>query len=291
VDTTQLVEQERGRLFGIAYRLLGSVADAEDAVQETFLRWEQSERAAIDNPPGWLTTVLTRHCIDQIRSARARREARTTPWMPEPLLQQEADEVDPAERVTLDESVSLAMLVVLETLSPAERAVFVLHDVFGLTFEEIAAMVERTPAACRQLAARARRNVEARRPRFDANAEQQRQVVAAFLEASTKGDLPSLLRMLDPSVVLRADGGGKVRAAEKPVHGPEKVAQVVLGGLKWYPGLSGRLIGVNGGTGALVTHRGSVIAVVGVSVAGGLITEIDLVVNPDKLQRASDPAL
>jgi RNA polymerase sigma-70 factor (ECF subfamily) len=268
------------------------VADAEDAVQEAFLRWEQADHSAVENPRGWLTTVITRLCIDQLRSARARRESYFGTWLPEPIS--EATDVsgyDPAAGVELDESVSLAMLVVLETLSPAERAVFVLHDVFGLTFEEIAAMVERKPAACRQLAARARRNVEARRPRFDTDVEQQRQVVAAFLEASTGGDLPSLLRVLDPSVVLRADGGGKVRAAGRPVHGREKVAQVVLGGLKWYPGLSGRLVGVNGGTGALVIHGGTVIAVVGVSVAGGLITEIDLVVNPDKLERFSGRAL
>jgi RNA polymerase sigma-70 factor (ECF subfamily) len=285
VDTTQLVEQERGRLFGIAYRLLGSVADAEDAVQETFLRWEQSERAAIDNPPGWLTTVLTRHCIDQIRSARARREARTTPWMPEPLLQQEADEVDPAERVTLDESVSLAMLVVLETLSPAERAVFVLHDVFGMEFEEVGAAVGRTPVACRQLASRARRHVEERRPRFEADAVQQRRVVAAFLDAAGRGDLEALLPLLDPSVVLRAEGGGAFPVAGRPIHGAARVAKVLTGGLKLFPTLARRPVTVNGGSGVLLSIDGELVAAVGISVAGGVITEIDVVANPAKLRR------
>jgi RNA polymerase sigma-70 factor, ECF subfamily len=285
VDTTQLVERERGRLFGIAYRLLGSVADAEDAVQETFLRWEQSERAAIDNPPGWLTTVLTRHCIDQIRSARARREQRSTPWMPEPLLQQEADEVDPAERVTLDESVSLAMLVVLETLSPAERAVFVLHDVFGMEFEELGATVGRTPAACRQLASRARRHVEERRPRFDADAAQQRRVVAAFLDAAGRGDLEALLPLLDPSVVLRSEGGGALPVAGRPVHGAAKVAKVLTGGLRFFPTLVRRPVTLNGGTGVLISLDGELVAAVGVTVAGGVITEIDVVANPAKLRR------
>ena len=285
MSTAELAERERGRLFGVAYRLLGTVADAEDAVQETFLRWEQADHEAVRNPGGWLTTVLTRHCLDQLRSARARREAYIGPWLPEPIVEV-ADMMaeDPAERVALDESVSLAMLIVLQTLSPAERAVFVLHDVFGMDFEQVAETVGRTPAACRQLAARARRHVEERRPRFDPDAAEQRRLVAAFLDASTRGDLDALLPLLDPSVVLRADGGGKVRAAGRPVEGAEKVAQVVLGGQRWYPSpWAGRLVAVNGGTGALLSMDGEVLAVVGITVAGGRITEIDVVANPDKL--------
>jgi RNA polymerase sigma-70 factor (ECF subfamily) len=286
-DTAELAEREGRRLFGVAYRLLGTVAGAEDAVQETFLRWEQSDRAEVENPGGWLTTVLTHHCLDQLRSARARREAYVGTWLPEPLLRSvDMVAADPAERVTLDESVSMAMLVVLETLSPAERAVFVLHDVFGLTFEEVGSMVGRAPAACRQLASRARRHVEERRPRFDPDAAEQRRVVAAFLDASVRGDLDALLPLLDPSVVLRADGGGKVPAAGRPVDGPERVARVLLAGRTWYPGLAARLVAVNGGTGVLMTIGGEVVAAVGVTVAGGRITEIDLVVNPDKLERA-----
>lgn len=285
--TAELAEREGRRLFGVAYRLLGTVADAEDAVQETFLRWEQADRSAVQNPSGWLTTVLTRHCLDQLRSARARREAYVGPWLPEPLVEV-ADMVaeDPAERVTLDESVSLAMLVVLETLSPAERAVFVLHDVFGMDFDEVARMVGRAPAACRQLASRARRHVEERRPRFDPDAAEQRRVVTAFLDASARGDLQGLLALLDPSVVLRADGGGKARAAGRPIEGPEQVARVLLAGRKWYPDLASRMIAVNGGTGALMTEGDEVLAIVGVTVADGRITEIDLVANPDKLSGA-----
>lgn len=290
VDTAELVDRERWRLFGVAYRLLGTMADAEDAVQETFLRWEQADRAAVQNPGGWLTAVITRHCLDQLGSARARREAYVGPWLPEPLVEV-GDPMagDPAERVTLDESVSMAMLVVLETLSPAERAVFVLHDVFGLSFEEVGSMVGRTPVACRQLASRARRHVEERRPRFDPDAAEQRRVVAAFLDACARGDLDALLPLLDPSVVLRADGGARVRAARRPVAGPVAVARVLLAGLTWYPGLAGRLLAVNGGTGALVTLGGEVLGVVGVTVAGGRITEVDLVVNPDKLGRVHVP--
>ena len=286
-DTAEVAEREGRRLFGVAYRLLGTVADAEDAVQETFLRWEQADRSAIENPGGWLTTVLTRHCLDQLRSARARREAYVGPWLPEPMVEV-ADMVaeDPAERVALDESVSLAMLVVLETLSPAERAVFVLHDVFGMDFEDVAETVGRTPAACRQLASRARHHVEERRPRFDPDAAEQRRVVAAFLDASARGDLDGLLALLDPSVVLRADGGGKVRAAGRPIEGSEQVARVLLAGRKWFPALAGRLVAVNGGTGALMTEGDQVLAVVGVTVSGGRITEIDLVANPDKLSGA-----
>lgn len=262
------------------------MADAEDAVQETFLRWQQApDREAVQNPPGWLTTVLTRYCLDQLRSARARRETYAGTWLPEPMV-----EDDPSDRAELDESVSVAMLVVLETLSPAERTVFVLHDVFGFEFEEIASIVDRTPAACRQLASRARRHVQERRPRFDPDAAEQRRVAAAFLDASNRGDLGGLLKLLDPSVVFRADGGGKVPAAGEPVVGPERVAQVVLAGARWYPGATFRLATVNGGPGVLTVQEGRVIGVTAVVVAGGRITAIDAVVNPDKLGRAAPPA-
>jgi RNA polymerase sigma-70 factor (ECF subfamily) len=285
--TAELAEREGRRLFGVAYRLLGTVADAEDAVQETFLRWEQTDQATIEKPRGWLTTVLTRYCLDQLRSARARREAYVGTWLPEPLVAEgDAMAEDPGERVVMDESISLAMLVVLQTLSPAERAVFVLHDVFGLGFEEVATVVGRTPAACRQLATRARRHVEERRPRFDPDAAEQRRVVGAFLDASARGDLEALLRLLDPSVVLRADGGGMVAAAGRPVRGAERAARVLRAGQTWYPGMTARMVAVNGGAGALMTADGEVVAVVGVTVAGGRITAIDIVVNPEKLEGA-----
>lgn len=286
-DTTELVRRERGRLFGIAYRLLGTVSDAEDAVQEAFLRWEEADHDAIENPAGWVTTVLTHYCLDQLKSARRQRETYVGTWLPEPLVTVEDPAADdPAARVTLDESVSLAMLVVLETLSPAERAVFVLHEVFGISFEEVAVMVGRTPAACRQLASRARRHVQERRPRFDSDAAGQRRILATLIDAVAKGDLDALLPLLDPSVVLRADGGGRVRAARRPVVGSEQVAKVLMGGRTWYPEYSVRLVAVNGGTGILVTWAGEVLSLVCIAVAGGRITEIDMVVNPEKLRRA-----
>jgi len=282
MDTTELVGRERGRLFGLAYRLLGTVSDAEDAVQETLLRWEQADHGTIENPSGWLTRVLTRYCLDQLRAARRQRETYVGPWLPEPLLARTgAVADDPAEQVTLDESVSLA-----ETLSPAERAVFVLHEVFGLDFEEVADMVGRTPRACRQMASRARRHVQQRRPRFDPDAAEQRRIVAAFLDATTQGNLDGLLPLLDPSVVLRADGGGRARAAGRPVVGAEQVARVVLAGRTWYPGFAAHLIALNGGTGILATRDGEVLGLVGLTVAGGKITEIDLIVNPEKLRGA-----
>lgn len=287
-DAGPVVERERGHLLGVAYRMLGSRAEAEDAVQETFLRWTEADQAGIGNPGAWLTTVLTRHCLDRLKSARARREEYVGTWLPEPLLEGGLPGADPAERVTLDESVSLAMLVVLETLSPAERAVFVLHDVFGLSFEEVSTMVGRAPAACRQLGARARRHVEERRPRATPDASEQRRVVAAFLDASLRGDLDALLRLLDPSVVLRADSGGRVPAAKRPVDGPERVAGVLMTGRLWYPGAVARTAAVNGGTGVVVTQGGSILAVIGVTVAEGRITEVDIIVNPDKLRELGD---
>ena len=289
LDTDQVVSEERGRLFGIAYRMLGTVADAEDAVQETFVKWHQADQERVERPRGWLTTAITRYCLDQLRSARARRETSVGTWLPEPIVEDDRMALtDPAERVTLDESVSLAMLVVLETLSPAERAVFVLHDVFGLEFEEVATMVGRTAAACRQLGSRARRHVEERRPRFDPDAEEQRRVVMAFLDATSRGDLDRLLTLLDPSVVARGEGGGRIPVGRQPIHGAARVAKVLSGGLKLLPGATGRLVGVNGGTGVLISHEGRVIAIVGITVANGLITEIDTVANPAKLQRAAD---
>jgi RNA polymerase sigma-70 factor (ECF subfamily) len=289
LDTEQVVMEERGRLFGIAYRMLGTVPDAEDAVQETLIKWHQADRAQIEHPSGWLTTVITRHCIDQLRSARARRETYMGTWLPDPIVAGDTlVQADPSERVALDESLSMAMLVVLETLSPAERAVFVLHDVFGLEFDEIRRMVGRTAAACRQLASRARRHVEARRPRFDPDAEEQRRVVAAFLDASNRGDLDGMLALLDPSVVMRSEGGGKVHVARHPVRGADRVGKVLRGGFKQFAGAVGRIVAVNGGTGALISMEGRILGVVGITVAGGRITEIDAVFNPDKLQRFAD---
>lgn len=286
VDIDEVVAEERSHLFGVAYRMLGSVADAEDAVQEAFIKWHQADQEKIERPRGWLTTAITRYCLDQLKSARARRETYVGQWLPEPLVDTDMHTMqpDPGEKVALDESLSLAMLVVLETLSPAERAVFVLHDVFGYEFEEVATMVDRSSAACRQLASRARKHVEDRRPRFEADAEEQRRVVEAFLDAGTRGDVQGLLALLDPSVVMRGDTGGRIPTAPHPLHGAERVAKVLMGGRRILPNVAGRLVKVNGGTGLLLTMDGEFLGVTAFTVANGLITAIDTVGNPEKVR-------
>lgn len=200
----------RPYLLRVAYSHLGSLSEAEDLVQEAWLRLARVDRAEIRDLRAWLTTVISRLAIDALTSARARRECYVGPWLPEPLVGDVADGADPALRTDLDEDVSLAMLVVLESLSPAERSAFLLHDVFGYSFDEVAGIVNRTPGAARKLAARARAAVEAHRPRYPARAEEQRRIAKAFLDASTGGDLASLLALLDPSVTFRSDGGGLV---------------------------------------------------------------------------------
>ncbi|GAA3153973.1 RNA polymerase sigma-70 factor [Planomonospora alba] len=272
----------RPRLAGVAYGLLGSVDEADDVVQDAWLRLVRADRTGIDDVTGWLVVTVSRLALDVLRSARVRREEYVGPWLPEPVV----TDGDPAERVTLAESMSLAMLVVLESLSPAERTVFVLHDVFGLRFTEVAEVVGRTPAACRQLAARARRHVSARAPRFDVDAAEHRKVVEAFSEATEGRDLDALLALLDPEVVLRSDGGGIVRAARRPIFGAAKVARFLLGVAERFgDGWRARPSTVNGLPGLLRFRGNELVGVMGLATAGGRITEIDIVMNPEKLRR------
>src|SRR5690242_5902711 len=210
--TTAEFEQLRPYLFRVAYSHLGSLGEADDVLQEAWLRLVRTDRSEIRNLRAWLTTVVSRLAIDSLTSARARREEYVGPWLPEPLVDARPPEEDPAGRAELDESVSMALLIVLESLSPAERSAFLMHDVFGYTFEEVAGMVGRSPAATRQLASRARHAVEARRPRYPAAPDEQERVVEAFHAASENGDLEALLAVLDPEVTFRSDGGGAVSA-------------------------------------------------------------------------------
>jgi len=285
---------ERRRLLNLGYRMLGSVQDAEDVVQETYARWyalsEEAQRA-IDVPMAWLTRVASRICLDQLGSARARRERYTGEWLPEPVRHEAgwastgggAGADDPADRITLDESVSMGMLVLLDSMTPAERVAFVLHDVFGLPFTEIAETVGRTPAACRQLASSARRRLAHRAPGSGTAAEHGR-VVSAFREACETGDLDALVALLDPAVESRSDGGGKVRAALRPVVGRDKVARLFLGLMRREPDMELVEDDVNGTPGVVVRIAGTTFAVLAVGVEGaGLITDLWLVVNPDKL--------
>lgn len=273
----------RGRLTGIAYGLLGSLDEAEDVVQDAWLRLVDADRDGIDDLTGWLIVTVARLAQDVLKSARKRREAYVGPWLPEPLVT-EGHVADPADRVTLDESLSVALLVVLEALSPAERTAFVLHDIFGFSFAEVGAAVGRTPAACRQLAARARRHVAERAPRFEVSADEQRRVVAAFAVACHDGDTAALLRLLDPRVELRADGGGRVRTARNPIYGADRVSRY-LTGLSWLFRGDGALAAttVNGRPGLLWRREDALHGVFGIAVAEGRITGIDIIRNPDKL--------
>ncbi|MEV8336300.1 RNA polymerase sigma factor SigJ [Streptomyces niveus] len=276
-------ERERKRLWGIAYRITGSVADAEDAVQETWLRWERLPDGEVDDPRSYLTTVISRLCYDQLGSARARRESYVGPWLPEPVV----TESGPEDRVTLDESVGLAMLTVLERLTPAERTAFILHDVFAVPFKEIADVVGRTPDSVRQLASRARRRVRAEAPRRTVDRGEHRRAVDAFLSAVIGGDFDGLLEILDPEVVWRSDGGGKVTAARLPVIGDEKVVRFSQRLMREFdPETMHALVReVNGAPGVvLVDPAGERCIVFGFSVRGGLITEVDAVINPEKLR-------
>ncbi|MFI6906390.1 RNA polymerase sigma factor SigJ [Nonomuraea sp. NPDC050394] len=274
-------EEHRSHLWAVAYRLLGSVADADDAVQETWLRWRQADQAAVTGPRAYLTTVVSRICYDQLGSARARRESYIGPWLPEPVV----EEPGPEDRATMDESVGMALLAVQERLSPAERTSLVLHDVFAMPYEEIAGILGRSPGAVRQLAARGRLRVRDYAPRRSLDRGEQAAAVRAFATAATTGDLRALVAVLDPDVVWRADGGGMVGAALVPVVGAEKVARVVMGLVeRWFTGMTAHLREVNGGPGFVIVDEGDIVdTVMSFTVSDGRITEVDVVRNPDKL--------
>jgi RNA polymerase sigma-70 factor (ECF subfamily) len=275
---TEQFEQHRAHLRAVAYRMLGSLSEADDAVQEAWLRLNRSG-GGIENLGGWLTTVVARVCLDMLRTRRARREEYVGTWLPEPLVAADPSG-DPANQAELADSVGLALLVVLETLTPAERLAFVLHDMFGLPFDEIAPIVDRTEVATRQLASRARRRVRGASPTPDADLARQREVVDAFLAASQAGDFDALLRVLDPDVVLRVDALGPVR---EPVRGAPDVARGILTrGAPFAP--FARPAIVNGAAGVVVASRGKTISVVGFTVVDGRIAEIDVIARPEKLR-------
>ncbi|PRY60822.1 sigma-70 family RNA polymerase sigma factor [Glycomyces artemisiae] len=274
-----IFQELRPRLVGVAYGLLGSVSEAEDVVQDAWMRLQRTDADAIDDLTGWLVTTTSRLALDVLRSARVRREAYVGPWLPEPV----ETAPDPADSVSLADSLSWAMLVVLETLSPAERAAFVLHDVFGLTFDEVAETLGRTPAGCRKLASRAREHVERRQPRFDVDPDEHRHVVEAFSRAVTSGDIEGLTALLDPDAVLTSDGGGVVRAARNPVRGADKIARFLTGVTLRYDDFHHRVTTVNGGPALLTVVGGEVGGITLLGIADGRIVAVDMVRNPDKL--------
>jgi len=276
---------ERPTLLAAALRMLGTRADAEDAVQEAYARWlrlDDAERDAIRSPGAWLMRVTGRICLDMLGSARARRERYVGEWLPEPVPAFVAPAADPAEVVERADSVSTALLLVLETLTPAERVAFVLHDVFALSFAEIADVVGRTPAACRQLATSARRHV-GERPGAGVAPERHTALVAAFAEAAGTGRLDALVGVLDPDVVLRSDGGGLVSAARRPVRGADDVARFLLGLARKLPSATYEPVRHGDGAGILVRLDGAVSAVVSFATDGVRITDIWMMRNPEKL--------
>jgi RNA polymerase sigma-70 factor (ECF subfamily) len=274
-------EESRPHLRAVAYRMLGSVTEADDAVQEAWLRLSRSDVSTVENLRAWLTTVVARVCLDELRSRRSRREDYIGSWLPEPIVSEDA-ETDPEQEALLADSVGLALLVVLDTLTPAERLAFVLHDMFGVSFDEIGEIVDRSPTATRQLASRARRRVRGAAPKPDPDLARQREVVDAFLAASRAGDFEALLAVLDPDVVFRIDTGGIAPPAREPVVGAAAVARQVLErGTPLAPFARPAL--VNGAAGAVVDVGGRPFAVVSFTVRDGRIAEIDLIADQAKL--------
>jgi len=294
-DAVRVFDEHRNLLVSVAYRVLGSVTDAEDVVQEAWLRWSNVDHPGIADPRAFLVRVTTRLAIDRLRRVKARRESYVGPWLPEPIL----TGWDLAEDAAMAESVSMAMLVVLETLSPLERAVFVLREAFGMPHAEIADVLGRKEEAVRQLARRARDHVRERRTRFDADSDEQRRMTEHFLEAASGGDLEALMEVLSPGVTLVVDGGGKALSPQRPVLGAEKVARflVAIVGEEQIArflrsvwdgsGPSGEvrvhLAPVNGETGVVVTAGGEPISALVLDVADGLVKTIRVVANPEKL--------
>ncbi|GLW06838.1 DNA-directed RNA polymerase sigma-70 factor [Microtetraspora sp. NBRC 13810] len=270
-------EENRTHLRAVAYRMLGSLSEADDAVQEAWLRLSRTDTAAVENLSGWLTTVVGRVCLDMLRSRTSRREESLGTHIPDPIVSRH-DGVDPEHQALLADSVGLALLVVLQTLGPAERLAFVLHDMFAMPFEEIAPIVDRTPAATRQLASRARRRVRGTAPVPEADLGRQREVVDAFLAAARDGDFDLLVSVLDPDVVLRADYG-----TVREIRGARAVARRALNFSQF--ARFGRPALVNGAAGLVTAPQGRAMAVMGFTVKDGMIAEIDVLADPERLER------
>ena len=275
-------EEQRGRLRAVAYRMLGSLSEADDAVQETWIRLSRIDAGEVENLGGWLTTVVARVCLNMLRSRQSRREEPFGPHVPEPIVDPVAG-VDPEHEALLADSVGLALIVVLETLAPAERLAFVLHDMFAVPFDQIAGILDRSPDAARQLASRARRRVRGSAPVGDADLDEQRAVVDAFLAASREGDFDALVALLDPDVVLRADSGPGLPGMTLEVHGRDEVASRAVGFARLQ--LLNRPVLINGALGMVAFRDGKVFSVGAITIRGGRIAEMDFLADPERLRR------
>ncbi|MBV9340287.1 MAG: RNA polymerase sigma-70 factor [Acidobacteria bacterium] len=284
-DRLEIFHAQRPRLFSIAYRMLGSVADAEDILQEAFIRWQQSSVKEIRSPEAFLVTIVSRLCLNHLQSARVKREEYFGQWLPEPILTAEAAASFPDP--TMDDSLSMAFLVLLERLTPLERAVFLLREVFDYDYTEIARIVEQTSANCRQILRRARQHLKHDRPRFDASPQQHEQLLHRFLEASSSGDMAALLAIISDDIVLYADGGGRANAVPNPVYGADNVVRFLLGvRKKFLPSkLIRQVMQINGKPGIVGYLEGRPYGVITISVVEGRIRNIYIVSNPEKLDR------
>ncbi|MFG2437517.1 RNA polymerase sigma factor SigJ [Streptomyces sp. NPDC048508] len=295
---TDVFEEHRPVLTGVAYRMLGRVADAEDVVQDAWLRWSAADRSDVREPRGYLVRVTTRLAIDRLRQIQSRHEAYVGPWLPEPYVTDFADTVeDSAERAVLADTVSLAVLVVLESLSPLERAVFVLREAFGYPYADIAAVLDRGEPAVRQLAGRARKHVEERRPRYEVDPAERRDLTERFLAAAVEGDLEGLMSLLAPDARLIGDSGGLSKAPLRVLDTADKISRFIVGaGRKGVPGLSFRFLELNGGVAAIALSAGKPDTVFQLDVADGRIRCVYVIRNPEKLvslpggQPAASPA-
>lgn len=283
MNSEEAFSEYRPLLFSIAYRMLGTVMDAEDMVQETYLRWQRVSATTVDSPKSYLAAVVTRLCIDHLRSAKVKRETYIGPWLPEPVLTSKAPTL--METTMLAESLSTAFLVLLENLNPVERAVYLLREVFDYDYSEIAKIVDKSEANCRQLASRARRFIRDRRPRFAPDPDQEAKLTEQFLTTVAEGDMSGLLEILADDIVVYSDGGGKVFAAKKPVAGKDLAAKFIFGLARLAPDqYELQFAYVNGYPGMVIYVDGSPLTVIAMRISGGKIKNMYSVLNPDKLK-------
>jgi RNA polymerase sigma-70 factor (ECF subfamily) len=283
-DAERIFQQERPRLARLAYRMLASLVDADDVLQEAFVRFAREDRSEIKSPSAYLSSIVVRLCIDRRRVVEARKESYVGPWLPEPIV--ESADADPAGRLETAESVSLALLVVLESLSPVERAAYLLRRVFDYGYDEIGTILSKSAQNCRQLVHRAENSIRERRPRFDPDPHETERITGAFLAACASGDLDGLVQLLSADAVVYSDGGGKVPAALVPIRGADRVARLFLGVTRQAPaGWEARRVRVNGQPGLLIVAAGRVEQVMTLEIVDGRITTFFVIRNPEKLTR------